>query len=473
MISNRTLLALRFGFGFKAGQPEPSSVDDVLGNLLTASQAYPNIPIEGVETRLDVLRDLHRNIRNKGKISKTERKEAARYYDRVVYNLWLEDIHAKIVYAVESPHGFYERLVNFWTSHFAISTNQANARRGLISHYETTALRPHLTGKFSDLLWHAETHPAMVHYLDQHRSIGPNSKFGLRKKSGLNENHAREILELHTLGVNGGYTQTDVRELAKLMTGIGLRKGLVDFIYRPDRAEPGSETILGRQYGGSDEKLQNIRAVLDDLARHPATAHFISWKLARHFVADSPPRSLVDRMAQAFLATDGYLPEVYAVMLSSQESRDTFGAKVRQPLDFIITGLRAVGANPRTLAPRIAGKKKRNSALMQMDVDVVRKRPNPKTFVPLRRMNQPLWLPKGPDGWPEEADHWITPQGLAERIQWARRIGNSYKIADPRGLLENSLREAVTSDTLKWVSAAATKTEGVILALTSPEFNRR
>jgi len=473
MISDRTLFALRFGFGFKAGQPEPANVDDMMNQLSGGSRNPANIPVEGVEQRLTVLRDLHGNIRDKAEISKSEREKAAQYYDHVVYNLWLEDIHAKLAHAVVSPHGFFERLVNFWSSHFAIGTHQANVRRGLIGHFEATVIRPHLTGSFSELLWHAETHPAMLHYLNQHLSIGPNSEFGRNKKSGLNENLAREILELHTLGVNGGYTQNDVRQLAELMTGIGLRQGLVDLIFRRNRAEPGAETILQRSYGGADENLQNVRAALDDLAKNPATAQFISWKLARHFVSDNPPRSLVDRMAQAFRATEGYLPEVYAVMLSAPESRATFGAKVRQPLDFIITGLRAIGAKPNTLAPRGPSRKKKAPSRMQASSGVTRKRPSNKTFIPLRRMNQPLWLPKGPDGWAEEADYWITPQGLAERIQWARLVGTSYETDDPRSLLERSLRETVSTDTLKWVSSAATKPEGITLALTSPEFNRR
>ncbi len=469
MISSRTLYALRFGLGFRPGDPEPETPGEMLAQLSEASRLPPPVPVGGSNARLERLADLFREQRASAKSNDQERRRSRQVYFGELVNLWVEDIHQKISHAVTSPYGFNERLVNFWGNHFAINSSRPGPIRGLIGDFEATAIRPNIAGYFKDMLWQAETHPAMVLYLDQNLSIGPNSAFGLEKKKGLNENLAREILELHTLGARGGYTQQDVRQFAELLTGMGVRRDRSAFSYNIRRAEPGSETVLGKQYGGRVESLDHIREALNDLARHPSTAWFIAWKLARHFIADTPPDDLVERMAQAYSASDGYLPDVYAVMLTASESFETFGAKTRQPLDYVIAGLRAVNADPETLQ----AKTPRNQNASMSPRSAGRKRGNPVTSVALSRMNQPLWRPQGPDGWPEETDFWITPQGLAERIRWSNFIGRQYSIEDPRALLEQSLREVATPDTLKWVSAAVTKAEGVALALASPEFNRR
>ena len=227
----------------------------------------------------------------------------------------LAEFAARYRHAADTDAPFVERLTQFWSNHFAVSIDKGNARLYAGS-MEREAIRPHVLGRFQDMLLAVESHPAMLRYLDNAASIGDDSRAAMRaqklgrEKRGLNENLAREILELHTLGVDGGYRQDDVIELARAITGWSTpgprdEDAAQPFVFRANAHEPGARRVLGRQYaeGGQEQG----RAVLADLARHPATAHHLSFKLARHFVADQPPPALVERMAQAYLREDGDL----------------------------------------------------------------------------------------------------------------------------------------------------------------------
>ena len=242
---------------------------------------------------------------------------------------------ARIGAAVDAEVGFVERLVWFWSNHFCVSAEKVNAAAGP---YEREAIRPHVLGRFADMLEAVESHPAMLFYLDNVESMGPDSIAGINRDKGLNENLAREILELHTLGVRGGYSQEDVTSFAKVLTGWTWIPPAEpehggDFVFARRLHEPGDQIVLGKRY--SDGGAEQGRRVLADLARHPATAQHIAQKLACHFVADDPPPTLVAKLAKTFNDTDGDLKEVSKTLLNAEEVVDaaTHQAQTSRGLD--------------------------------------------------------------------------------------------------------------------------------------------
>jgi uncharacterized protein (DUF1800 family) len=247
------------------------------------------------------------------------------------------EIKARIDAATLSEIGFVERLVWFWSNHFCVSADVVNNMAG---GYEREAIRTHVLGRFGDMLLAAESHPAMLIYLDNFRSVGPMSVAGLLNKTGLNENLAREILELHTLGVRSVYTQDDVYRFAKTITGWTLRPMATDpdhgneFLFNARLHEPGPQTVLGKVYpeGG----VEQGRAVLADLARHPATAAHVAFKLARHFSSDEPAPSLVERLSKRFLDTDGDLKEIAKALVEAPETWDEQRLKLKRPSEWLI-----------------------------------------------------------------------------------------------------------------------------------------
>lgn len=342
--------------------------------------------------------------------------------------------------------GFHERLVMFWANHFAVSVDKGLPMRILAGAFEREAIRPHVTGRFRDLLLAAERHPAMQVYLDNDASIGPNARANRNGKRGLNENLAREILELHTLGVNGGYAQDDVTRFAKVITGWGVnRSGKGDgFRFNLNAHEPGPQTIMGKTYADDGER-QGIR-VLEDLAQHPATAKHIATKLVRHFVSDQPPTALVERLSQRFLETDGDLSAVYATLIAAEESWSAPRAKLRPPQEYVIASLRA------------------------LDTPI-----QPQRFLQtLRVLGQPLWQPPGPNGFSDLASVWTTPEGLNNRLDLAYQL--SERVAektDPRVFAEDRLKGLISETTRRSVALAETRSQGLALVLLSPEFMRR
>ena len=355
---------------------------------------------------------------------------------------------------VTTRDGLRERLVRFWADHFTL-----RARNGFTQHLVTpfveTAIRPHVTGRFADMLVAVTTHPMMIVYLDQTRSMGPNSTAALRQNRGLNENLAREVLELHTVGVDGPYDQTDVRELAELLAGITMHPDR-GFRYRADYAEPGPETVLGQTYGDGAE-LTVIEDALRGIAAHPATARHIAHKLAVHFVSDLPDTGLVDALAETFQATGGDLDLVTEVLLLHPAAWAPRRAKVKPPLDFISTSFRALSLT----APQLAG----------MTIQQTRR----FLFNPLRTMGQPWETPPGPDGWPEAPQNWVTPQGMAARIEWALTVPLVMQevLPDPRDFVKTALGHD-PGDVAQFAAAAAEdRVVGIGVTLASAAFQRR
>jgi uncharacterized protein (DUF1800 family) len=297
-------------------------------------------------------------------------------------------------------------------------------------------------------------HPAMLVYLDQAGSFGPNSPAGRDRDRGMNENLAREILELHTLGVDAAYSQEDVRAFAELLTG--LSHGPEGFVFRARRAEPGAETVLGRRYGDGSADLAPVLQALDDMAAHPATARHLARKLVVHFLGVPAPDDLVATMAAAYLDADTDLRALYDALLADPRAWAPPFAKARTPFEFLVAALRAGGVAPAEITALADGAVQRT---------ILR---------PLAEMGQPLWRATGPDGWPEAPEAWITPAGLAARLRWSQGFAERVLTdTDPRAFLDTALGDAASPGLRFAVAGAEQRREGLVLVLASPEFNRR
>ncbi|MFG6079498.1 DUF1800 domain-containing protein [Paracoccus litorisediminis] len=448
------LAAIRLGFGLSPLMPPPQDPAELLAGLGLAAPEPGSMTSEQARE----MTKLRTRLRRARYDSEAAEKEYS-VQNKLMGRQLARDLQGRIARAVDDPFGFGERLVQFWSDHFtAVPTGLANNPLG--SAYVNEAIRPHIGGRFEDMFFAADTHPMMLVYLNQNTSRGPNSMAARRqpdKALGLNENLAREAMELHSLGVGAPYTQADVRQLAELLTGLSynLQKG---FEYLPQIAEPGAETVLGVSYGGENKAtLRDIRLALRDIARRAETAQHVSRKLAIHFVSDSPSADLVDQMAAKWRETDGHLPQVYRVMMTHPELEATFRQKVRQPFDYMVAALRALG---------VTGKQVMALDFPQLPAIL---------FQPLAGMGQRWMRPVGPDGWPEAPEAWIAPQLLAARISWALQTPRKFvkPLPDPRDMLQTALG-GTQSPELDWaVPKAENRAEGVALILASSDFNRR
>jgi uncharacterized protein (DUF1800 family) len=370
---------------------------------------------------------------------------------------------SRIQAAINSKTPFVERLVHFWSNHFTVSITK-NEIRPLVGSFEREAIRPHVLGRFEDMLIASTRHPAMLGYLDQSDSIGPNSMVGLFGHRGLNENLAREILELHTLGVNGGYQQQDVIAFAKILTGwsVGGVRSVIRILAKvqatndmnPDDVgrfdfiemmhEPGDKQFMGQiiREQGVEEGIK----ILKYLAAHPSTARFIATKLARHFVSDNPPASVIDRLAQVFLKTGGNLAMMAQALVVFPEVWQTPLSKIKTPTDYLIALVRAADA-------QVDGK------------DLMKE---------LEALGQLPFSAPSPAGWRDDADAWIGVEALLRRIELAQKAAQTLsKLVDPRQFLQQVLGPMASEETILWVSRAPDAVEGVAMVLASSEFQRR
>jgi uncharacterized protein (DUF1800 family) len=444
------LIAARFGYGLPLPEGAPREPADILALLEGPDHMRKAYPIEG----LDVYRPLMGEIQAQKRAQKTALKDSAAY-KRVqgqadtMTNRAARDTVSR---ALDSADGLRERLQAFWVNHFAV-TPKARPAAYLPTAMAEEAIRPNMTGRFADLLIAAATHPAMVLYLDQDSSFGPASRRGKAKKKGLNENLGREVMELHSLGVNAKYSQTDVREMAKVLTGLTfiVETGAT---FDPERVEPGPATVLGKTYDAEDP--DKITKALTDLAHRPETARHICTKLARHFLADTPPEPLVREMVRAWAATDGRLMAVYRVLVNSEEAAAPL-AKARWPQDWMITCLRALGVTGADV--QALGDGPFNRMILQA----------------MKSMGQPLQRPPGPNGFSEAGEDWINPPYLAARISWAMTAPRRLVpvTPDPVALAQASLGARLSDALALAASRAETRDEGVGLVLASVEMNRR
>jgi uncharacterized protein (DUF1800 family) len=360
--------------------------------------------------------------------------------------IYLEEARIRVEAALGAEIGFVERLVWFWSNHFCISADKIRSMSGA---YEREAIRPHVVGRFADMLLAAEGHPAMLFYLDNLDSIGPNSIAGINRARGLNENIAREILELHTLGVRSGYTQDDVTDFAKVLTGWTLLppgnnpEHGGEFTFNPRLHEPGAQKVLGKLY--EDETVEQGRAVLRDLAAHPATATHLATKLARYFIADTPPPALVERMAKVFVDTSGELKEIAKTMVSSDESWTQPPTKLKRPSEWVVGMVRATG-------------------LAQAD---------PVRFTDGQALlGEPLWRPSSPKGFPDDEASWID--GMGRRLDIANNFAERVSgRTDPQEVIESVLASSVSPEVKQAVGRAESRQQALALLFMSAEFQRR
>ncbi|MGH2339878.1 DUF1800 domain-containing protein [Segnochrobactraceae bacterium EtOH-i3] len=356
-----------------------------------------------------------------------------------------DEIDARIDRYLAAPVGFAERLVLFWSNHFAVGLKRDDLQVS-VGALEREAIRPNVRGSFAGMLLAVARHPGMLLYLDNDQSFGPNSPVGQKTGRGLNENLARELLELHTLGVDGGYTQADVTSLACIITGwtISDRRGQGGFQFVPARHEPGPQTVLGQEFPAGG--VEQGEAALVALTRHPATARHIARKLASYFVADDPPPALVDRLARVFRETDGDLGAVSRALVEAPEAWAAGPAKVRPPQEFLIAMMRLVGRQLRA-----------------------------SEFVSLSTtLGQPYWNAPAPNGFPTTSDAWISPKGMMDRVAVASRIaaripGNT----EPAALLAAAFGDTVSESTTRAVMSAESRNQAVAILLMAPEFQWR
>jgi uncharacterized protein (DUF1800 family) len=374
------------------------------------------------------------------------------------------DARSRLLTASVTQRPFAERLHLFWTNHFAVSAAKGSTR-GLVGSFERDAIRPNIAGSFESLLWASSTHPAMLRYLDNHLSAGPRSRVVARaarraelmqegpRVTGLNENLAREILELHTLGVNGGYGQADVTAFAALLTGwrIGNAAGgpaTAALPFDPAWHEPGRKSVLGRSYPEGPDAL---RRVLADLAQHPSTARFLATKLARHFVADDPPPALVDRLAAAYIRSGGQLGDVYRELLRSPEAWTPQPAKLKTPEEFVLSSARLLASGERNTP--------RNPLVNNAGLTALGQRPQ---------------SPPSPAGWPDRAEDWLGPEAVWKRVEWSHRVGDRLgRWVDARELARTSLGPLMSPASLQQIERAADGSQALALLLMAPEFQRR
>lgn len=433
--------ATRFEYGIRPDEPQFSG--SLMDQLSSADPLDESMPVMRTDARFAELAKL-RAVRDD--------KEMLRQVQRDFRLLSNADMMRILARIVRNPRGFRERLFAFWLDHFTVSPTRTNDTFMLAAYFED-AIRPHISGRFADMLKAVVTHPSMLIYLDQSISTGPNSLAGQRRDRGLNENLAREVLELHTLGVDGPYSQEDVRQFAELLTGLTIRQEGVRFA--PNRAEPGAETVLGQSYGGDPAKLADIFKFLDNLAVMPATAQHLAQKLAVHFIGPTPPADLVADMAAEYVASGGQLTAFYEVLTTHPAALSAVFPNVRPPFEYVATVLRALDFDWELIA----------------NADV---RETNTLGRELTAMGQRPFRPSGPDGWPEAAENWITPPQLAARIAWAGKVASTYaKERDPRALLDAVLGDTAPPALSFAVSGAETKWEGVALLLVSPSLMRR
>jgi uncharacterized protein (DUF1800 family) len=450
----------RFGLGARPGELDAARGDP--RGWLEAQLAPAAVPrrlaaLPGARAALD---DVAR-LRDQLKAAKdtSEPKPAAGGRGEIVRRV-VAEAGARMMEGVETAASFRERLVWFWANHFTVSAKRPVVA-GLIAPFERDPIRPHVSGQFVDMVLAATRHPAMLLYLDNAQSIGPDSPAGRRRNKGLNENLARELMELHTLGADGGQTQADVTALARVLTGwtIALKENaLVSLVAGPADAngfrfvarmhEPGAQTVLGRTY--ADDGMAQGEAVIRDLCRHPATARHVATKLARHFVADTPPPRLVEKLARTFRDTDGDLAAVTRTLVRSDEAWAEPRPKLKTPVELVVSAMRLVGWG----GDDPDGERHLLSAMASLG-------------------QMPFAAPS-PAGWPDNAADWAGGEALMRRVEWSAALAARYgDRLDARALLPAALGETASSELVQTVARAASGEQALALLLASPEFQRR
>ena len=453
----------RFGLGARPGEIDAAKADPKGFLAAQIRREGADLPKDGGETSADRFRQM-RDFQQQRKMERQQKDgrvdqttaNAQTFKDaqRALRDKVGADFLARARLATNTDAAFRERWALFWANHFTVSATK-QVTSALIAPFEREAIRPNVFASFETLLVASSTHPAMLTYLDQAQSIGPDSRaasFAARRgksKAGLNENLAREILELHTVGVDAGYGQADVTEFARALTGFSIGRDAEDrlgqFVFRDAAHEPGARTVMGRHYG--QQGLKQGLAVLSDLAADPHTARHVCGKIARHFVSDAPPPSLTERLERRWMETGGDLAKVAQTLIDSPEAWDPAPAKFKTPYEYTLSTWRLIGAEPSAierLAPVLTG------------------------------LGQKPFSAPSPKGWAEDAQTWAAPDALIKRMQWAQ--GFAAVVADrtdPNALAVEALGARLSPAVAEAVSRAETRREAFALLVMSPEFQRR
>lgn len=477
------LALARFGLGVRAGQSEAdlrAIGRDPRGALLAeleAPRAQPSAELKSSDEAGAILRTLQMQQRQaraaantapampaeaapaapqgamastpatSGPMAPAPNMPAGRPAPTPVEELVRAELAARYARACEADLGLNERLTWFWSNHFCVSADKGGLVRVMAGAYEREVIRRHLADDFGSMLMASARHPAMLLYLDNGRSVGPNSPAGRRQNRGLNENLAREILELHTLGVRTGYDQSDVTAFASVLTGWTMGNPAdanalpFRFRFNPRTHEPGPKTVLGTSYPeGETGGLQ----LLADLAVHPATARHVATKLARHFVADDPPAALVAKVEAAFLKNRGQLRPTVKALIEAPEALEAPPAKLRPPVEWMVALHRGLGLAPEPQRLRRS----------------------------LTILGQPTWRVPSPKGWPDENPPWMD--GLVQRVDIANLAIRAARLPDsPFAIAEQLFGTGASEATVETIRRAETPQQALTIAVMSPEFLRR
>ncbi|MEC4594868.1 MULTISPECIES: DUF1800 domain-containing protein [Nitrospirillum] len=445
----------RFGLGARPGDIAAAQ-SDPRGWLEAQLARDPGLPPElhGVEDSATRLTATYAARKEKDEEARKPLREALRAAYR-------DDAARRTRAAIATDAPLRERLVHFWSNHFTVSTSRPIVAAAVVP-YENEAIRPHVTGRFADMLLAATRHPVMLAYLDNAVSVGPDSLAGIRRQRGLNENLGRELLELHTLGVDGGYSQTDVRELARILTGWSIAaerdRDTGTFLFRPNLHEPGDKILLGQRY--SEDGMGEGLLALQRLARHPATARHLATKLARHFIADDPPPAVVAALEKSYHDSDGHLGEVTRTLLHQDAAWAPEARKVKTPTELVVSTGRALGTDI-------------HPAVDDGDTDMKAARAEP-ALRSLALLGQLPFAAPSPAGWPDQAADWVGPEAMVQRVDWALTVGEKLgDRIDPRRIAEQALGPFAGDATRQAVARAPSAAEGLALLISAPEFQRR
>jgi uncharacterized protein (DUF1800 family) len=441
------LAAHRFGYAetsLRTVQPDPRSW--VLAQFPSSAGASNAFDARGLANSAEAVR-VTRQVLDAALRPQDSDEKQRREARQALRQLNQQGLQRRWQHIVGTEAPVAERWLQFWANHFCVAATKGSVL-GLVWPHENEAVRPHAQGRFVDLLKASTLHPAMLLYLDNAQSIGPDSRAGQRRQKGLNENLARELLELHTLGVTGGYTQADVTETARLLTGWTVRFGGDGKAgFQPALHQPGPKTILGKRYAEGPQALDEL---LEDLSRHPATARHIATKLARHFVTDDPPQALVDAVAARFRASDGDLRATARALFEHPLAWSPDHApKFKRPEELLLSAHRML-------------KLPVGEAELQAGAQAV------------QAMGQSLGRAPSPQGWPDRSEDWLSPDALFKRVQWAERFAASHADkADARLLARLAMGEDLSESTQQQIERAESGAQGLALWLASPEFQRR
>lgn len=451
MSDRRHIAPIRFGHGLRLGEAPPTDPVAWLERQLATAAPPPSgaTSAQAVQARAETIagrqaRDRAEAMREGMQLSVTEAQADApgttplARLTRPELLLW-----ARQRLTSEAP--FRDRLADFWMNHFTVSRRNGpiGALPGTL---EREVIRPHLTGNFADMLVAVTRHPAMLLYLDNHVSVGPNSqtaRSGRRARVGLNENLAREVLELHSLSPAGGYTQADVTELAKILTGwsVAATEPPFDFVWRPMNHEPGEKTLLGRRFPEGPESQE---AALRFLGTHPATYRHLAVKLTRHFVADEPPASAVRTLEETLRRTGGDLGAVSKALVHLPEAWANPLGKFRTPMEFVLAAGRAAGLDRPELV--IGG---------------------------LNALGQPLWSAPQPNGWSDTAADWMGPEAVMRRVDWTYTFAGGLGQVDLAAVTQAALGPLARAETVGAMRGAGSVRDALTLLFTSTEFQHR